>query len=92
MQPPRKDDRTTIADGDTAREHSEYAKDDATGAKPRAREKGDYDDPGKGITGPGNASKGPWKEQGGAGHGENYGGRDKEGDGGPGESGGGGAV
>ena len=78
MQPPRDDDRKAGADGDTAREHGEYAKDDAARAKSRPREKGDYDDPGKDVTGAGNASKGPWKEQGGVGHGENYGAREKE--------------
>jgi len=91
MQPPRKDDPETGANGDPARKHGEYAEDDAAGAKPRPREKGDYEDPGKSVTGAGNASKGPWKEQGGAGHGENYGARDKERSGGPGEGGGDGA-
>ncbi len=56
-----------------AREHSQYAED---GHEPDAkpREKDDDQDPIKRETGRGNASKGPWKEQGGAGHGENYGG------------------
>ena len=58
-----------------ARRHSEYADD---GRQPEAEpeETGDYCDPVKDLTGRGNASKGPWKQQGGAGHGENYGARD----------------
>ena len=89
MQPTHDDDDPkTGTDGDPARKHGEYAEDGAPEPKPRPREKGDYEDPGKGITGHGNASKGPWKEQGGAGHGEDYGARDKERSGGPGEGGG----
>lgn len=84
MQPPHDNDPNTGKDGDPAREHGQYAEDDAPQPKPRPREKGDYEDPGKDITGPGNASKGPWKEQGGVGHGENYGARDKEPSGGEG--------
>ncbi len=59
-----------------ARENSKYAKDE----KPppvRPEEKGDYCDPVKDVTGRGNASKGPWKEQGGAGHPSQYGARNK---------------
>ena len=78
MQPPPKNDRNDGAKDDTAREHGDYTEDESSGAEPRPREKGDYQDPGKRLTGPGNASKGPWKEQGGAGHGEDYGARDKD--------------
>lgn len=61
-----------------AREHSPYADEDNPESEARPREKGDYDDPVKRQTGRGNASKGPWKDQGGAGHGENYGAREDE--------------
>ncbi|WP_125461597.1 MULTISPECIES: hypothetical protein [Rhodomicrobium] len=57
-----------------ARENSPYAG-ERSKAKPQPRERGDYDDPVKRQTGRGNASKGPWEDQGGAGHGENYGAR-----------------
>jgi hypothetical protein len=86
MQPLLKNDRKSSAKGGTARAHGDYAEDEASGSEPRPREEGDYHDPGKRLTGPGNASKGPWKEQGGTGHGENYGARDK----GRGSTGGGG--
>jgi hypothetical protein len=59
-----------------ARDNSDYAK----GGQPtnvRPHEKGNYEDPSKAQTGRGNASKGPWKDQGGAGHGSNYGSREK---------------
>jgi hypothetical protein len=75
MQKDSKNDAEGGAGDGTAREHSGYADGKPSGAKPRPREKGDYEDPGKPITG-GNAGKGPWKEQGGAGHGEDYGARD----------------
>ena len=79
MQSPTKSDQPGGAKDDAAREHSEYAEGDGSSrAEPRPRERGDHQDPGKRQTGPGNASKGPWKEQGGAGHGENYGARDEE--------------
>lgn len=78
MQAHHKDDQKSGAEGDAARDHGDYAKGETEAADPRAREKGDYHDPGKRLTGRGNASKGPWKEQGGAGHGEDYGGRDKD--------------
>jgi hypothetical protein len=63
-------------DNHPARENSEYAK-DGRPVEAEPREKGDYEDPGKGRTGKGNASKGPWKDQGGAGHGSNYGAREE---------------
>jgi hypothetical protein len=66
MQPAGQDDAKGDV-GDAAREHSDYAEGKPSGAKPRPREKGDCG---------GNAGKGPWKEQGGAGHGEDYGARD----------------
>jgi hypothetical protein len=78
MQPPPKNDRKSSAKGGTARDHGDYVEDEASGPEPRPREEGDYHDPGKRLTGPGNASKGPWKEQGGTGHGENYGARNKD--------------
>jgi hypothetical protein len=78
MQPRSKNDQKGGAKDDAARDHSAYAEDEGSGAEPRPREQGDHQDPGKRLTGQGNASKGPWKEQGGAGHGENYGARDKE--------------
>lgn len=79
MQSPANNDHKGGTKEGTAREHSEYAEGDASSrAEPRPRERGDHEDPGKDLTGPGNASKGPWKEQGGAGHGENYGARDEE--------------
>lgn len=78
MQSSGKDDRQSRTEGETAREHSDYAESETNAGEPRPREKGDYHDPGKRLTGEGNASKGPWKEQGGAGHGEDYGGRDKD--------------
>jgi hypothetical protein len=59
-----------------AREHGEYAKGDRP-TKVRPHEKGDYDDPVKEQTGRGNASKGPWADQGGSGEGSNYGAREK---------------
>ena len=59
MQPPPKNDRNSSAKDDTAREHSDYAEDESSVAEPRPREKGDYQDPGKRLTGPGNAGKGP---------------------------------
>jgi hypothetical protein len=61
-----------------AREHSPYAGDE-TGRPANPGERGDYCDPVKEIVGRGNASHGPWREQGGAGHGENYGAREKSG-------------
>ena len=69
--------RKSGPEGQTAREHSKYAGDDGA-PESRPREEGDYLDPGKRLTGRGNASKGPWKDQGGAGHGEDYGARDKD--------------
>ena len=75
MQQAGKDNTQGGAGDDTAREHSEYAEGKPSGAKPRPREKGDHEDPSKRLTG-GNAGKGPWKEQGGAGEGEDYGARD----------------
>ncbi len=78
MQSPAEDDQKTDAEGVDAREHSEYAGSQDSEAEARPHEKGDYRDPNKRVTGRGNASKGPWKEQGGAGEGENYGSRDKE--------------
>jgi hypothetical protein len=77
MQSPAEDDRKSDAEGVNAREHSEYAGSDDSEAEARPHEKGDYRDPNKRVTGRGNASKGPWKEQGGAGQGENYGSRDQ---------------
>jgi hypothetical protein len=59
-----------------ARENSDYAKGDRP-TDVRPHEKGDYEDPSKRQTGRGNASKGPWADQGGAGHGSNYGAREK---------------
>lgn len=59
-----------------ARENSDYAR----GGRPvdiRPHEKGDDEDPSKDQTGRGNASKGPYADQGGAGHGSNYGAREK---------------
>ena len=79
MQQPPRNDKESGAEDDAARERAQYAEDETSGAQPRPREKGDYQDPGKHLTGSGNASKGPWKEQGGAGYGENYGARDRDG-------------
>ncbi len=84
MQQPPKNDKESDTKDDTARQHGQYAEDEASGTEPRPREKGDYHDPGKHLTGSDNASKGPWKELGGAGHGENYGARDKDRSGGSG--------
>jgi hypothetical protein len=61
-----------------ARENSKYAKDKKS-PPVHPEEKGDYCDPVKDVTGRGNASKGPWKEQGGAGHPSDYGARNKPG-------------
>jgi hypothetical protein len=57
-----------------ARAHSDYA-DDGYMPPARPHENGDYHDPVKYFTGRGNASKGPYRQQGGAGHGDNYGAR-----------------
>jgi hypothetical protein len=76
MKPSNTDEKREKA-GDEAREHSEYAEEGRNTGEPRPREEGDYCDPVKDLTGRGNASKGPWKEQGGAGEGDNYGARDK---------------
>ena len=78
MQPLPENERNSGTKSDAAREHGEYAEGEAADAEPRPREAGDYDDPVKRLTGAGNASKGPWKEQGGAGHGEDYGARDPD--------------
>lgn len=59
-----------------ARENSKYAK-DTKSRQTRPAEKGDYCDPVKDVIGRGNASKGPWKEQGGAGYPPHYGATDK---------------
>lgn len=77
MPPPPNDDRDSDAKADPAREHGAYGEDDTSSAKPRPHEKGDFQGLGKRLTGAGNANKGAWKDQGGAGHGENYGARDK---------------
>lgn len=77
MPPPPKNDRDSDAKADPAREHGAYAEDEASSPEPRPHEKGDFQDPRKRETGAGNASKGSWKDQGGAGHGEDYGARDK---------------
>ncbi len=71
---PRGGDKGEATAGVSAHEHSEYAKDHR---KPDAEpeERGDYCDPVKTLTGRGNASKGPWKQQGGAGYGRDYGAR-----------------
>lgn len=75
MAPKSTVDGRTIPPSDTpAREHSSYGGEPSK-SKPQPREKGDYNDPVKRETGRGNASKGPWKDQGGTGHGENYGAR-----------------
>ena len=72
--PPKNQDRQD--ETGPAREHSDYAKGDRP-TKARPHEKGDYDDPSKRQTGRGNASKGPWADQGGAGESSNYGAREK---------------
>jgi hypothetical protein len=60
----------------SAREHSPYAEDrQKDTAKPA--DLGDYCDPVKHVVGRGNASSGPYKEQGGEGHGDNYGARQR---------------
>lgn len=63
-------------DETSARAHSDYA-DNGNTPDAAPRETGDYCDPVKHVTGRGNASKGPYKKQGGAGHGDNYGAREE---------------
>jgi hypothetical protein len=77
MTPDPDDKKSNMKKELPAREHSEYGEDDVR-EPPHPREEGDDQDPVKRVTGQGNASKGPYKEQGGEGHGENYGARKKE--------------
>lgn len=78
MTPEPDDKKTNIKKEMPARDHSEYGEDDVRDPPQPHEEDGNEHDPVKRVTGKGNASKGPYKEQGGAGHGENYGARDPE--------------
>ena len=63
MQHPPKSGKESGGKDDTAREHGQYAEDESSVTEPRPREKGDYEDPGKHVTGSENASKGPGKNK-----------------------------